>query len=490
MKKTNGLFSDRRRSLNLIKNAAILILIIITALMLVDVFHTQNIHRGNMAAVSGGTTVEEIFQNPSDIDDENISKAFWDYTSPAYIVVNKEGNRDILYSGTADYASMCEPAMNIIKGMYGEVTAQEVLPDTEIWKNMLSVNSILMHFPADIDPEFQMQFLGISQSAVTQNIETFSDVLIVTGMPNQENAVIYIKESKKEDIVKLETKLPIDELNRGINSLENINDKNYAFGYELKLDSYSGNSTMLSSMLTIPLVNIETTVISAKVPENFSQKLLEVGQSELSSNVLGIFGCDPDTVRSYIDSENSRILTGQNKRIALSSDGIIRFEADGAENGIDITGAAVQTEANSLYVAISGTVKTILGMFEITGTDIKNADYEIKLTEMSCSDDLQSEIRLSFDYYVNGLVMEYVDDPDSHAIEAVISGGRLVSFKMELKNFTKTEETVSNEQMITAIDKYCGSHQTSGGVLYIRDSYLYYGYTKNDEKMRTAWAVR
>lgn len=488
MKKIKEIFSDRTRTISFVKSVAIFVLGAFAALLFAMTFHAQNIKTGDINGLLGETTVEKIIKNPSDIDDENITNAFWDYTSPEYIVVNKEGNRDILYSGTEDYTEVCGPAMNIIKGMYDKITAQTVISDTSVWKNMLSVNSALMHFPADIDPEFWMQFLGINESHVTENIDTFSDVLIVTGLPEQENALIYIKEAKTEEIVRFETSLPIKELNKVIKSLENITDKNYAFGYELKLDSYSGNSTVISSMLTIPLVNIETPKIEARVPENFSQKLREVGQNELSTNVLSIFGCDPSTVRSYTDTENSRIFLGTDRRIALSSDGIIEFLASGAENGIDITGGTVQTESNSLYVAISGTFKIILGMFEITGTDIKNADYEIKLTGMSCSDDRQSEIRLNFDYYINGLVMEYVDEPGAHAIEAVISDGRLVSFKMELKNFVKTGETVSNKQLITAIDEYCSRHRNEENI-YIYDGYLYYGYKKNNEHMQTDWAV-
>ena len=127
-------------------------------------------------------------------------------------------------------------------------------------------------------------------------------------------------------------------------------------------------------------------------------------------------------------------------------------------------------------------------MFEITGTDIKNADYEVKLTKMECSEDKQSEIKLCFDYYVNGLAVEYVDAPDAHAIEAVVSGGKLKSFKMELKNFVKTGETVSNREMITAIDEYCNENKDAENI-YIYDSYLYYGYKKNNESMITDWEV-
>ncbi len=484
MKKIKKLLGNKDR----ISSAVIVVLLIITAILFLMTFRVQNIASDNMNGVFGGQGVEEIIKNPSDIDDESITNAFWDFTSPEYIVVNKEGNRDIMYSGTDSYAQVCAPAMDIIKGMYGKVTEQAVVTDTNLWNNMLSVNSALMHFPADIDPAFQMQFLGMSESPITEHIDTFSDVLIVTGLPRQENAVIYIKEAKTEEIVRFETNLPVKELNLAIDAMEYVTDKNYVFGYELKLDSYSGNSTMMSSMLTIPLVNLDTPVLEARVPENFSQRLQEVGQNELSTNVLSIFGCDPSTVRSYADKENSRILLGPDRRIVVSSDGIIEFYANDAESGIDITGGTVQTEANSLYVAISGTFKTILGMLEITDTDIKNTDYEIKLTAMSCSEDYQSEIRLNFDYYINGLVMKYIDAPGTHAIEAVISNGRLVSFKMELKNFVKTGETVSNKQMITAIDEYCSLHRDKESI-YIYDSYLYYGYKKNDERMQTNWAV-
>ncbi len=481
-------FGEILKNREFIKTAAIFLLLIIMALLFIATFRAQNITTGENGTALGGQGVEEILTNPSDVDDENITNAFWEFTSPEYIVINKEGNRDIAYSGTDSYAELNVPAMNMIKGMYGKITSQMVLSNSSVWENMLSVNSALLHFPAHVDPAFQMQFLGINESPITENIEAFTDVLIVTGLPDQKDAIIYIKEAKTEKIVRFETSLPVKALNKVIDSMEYVTDKNYAFGYELKLDRFLGNSTRISSMLTIPLVNIETPKIEARVPENFSQKLREVGQNELSTNVLGIFGCDPNTVRSYTNAENSRILLASDRRIVLSSDGIIEFFTSGAENGIDITGDTVQTQSNSLYIAISGTFKTILGMFEITGTDIKNADYQIKLTNMSCSEDYQEEIRLSFDYYINGHVMEYIDEPGAHAIEAVISNGRLISFKMELKNFVKTGETVSNKQMITAIDEYCSEHSNDGNI-YIYDSHLYYGYKKNNENMQTSWSV-
>ncbi|MBQ2890998.1 MAG: hypothetical protein IJE44_05075 [Clostridia bacterium] len=481
-------FAQRDRRLNIAKNIIIVLLLVVTAVFFSFVLGSQGIGKDRAGATFGGTTVEEVFKNPSDIDDENITSAFWDYMSPEYIVVNKDGNRDILYSSTERYEKIAGPAMDIIKNMFGGITAQSVVTETSVWNNMLSVNSALMHFPAEISPVFPIQFLEISDSAVRESIDSFADILIVTGLPAQENALIYIKEAKTEEIIRCETNIPIKKLNDAIDKLDNVTDKNYAFGYELKLDSFGGNSTMLSSMLTIPLVEIETPQISAKVPENFSNRLLEVGQNELSRNVISIFGCDPNAIRSYVNNENSRVLLGDNRRIILSSDGIIEFKASGAKDGIDISGGTVQTAENSLYVAISGTLKTVLGMFEITGTDIKNADYEIKVTGMETTDDYQSEIRLCFDYYINGLIMEYVDNPSSHAIEAVISKGKLTYFKMELKNFQKTGQLISNEQMITAIDKYCAENQDKENI-YIYDSYLYYGYKKNNETMHTSWAV-
>lgn len=485
MKPVEFIKNSERRS-NALTTIAIIALIVITAMMFGVVFRAQNI--GVRQSEFDGTTIEEVFHNPSDIDDENITKAFWNYTSPEYIVVNKNGNRDILYSSTERYSQICPSAMDIIKNMYSKITSGTAITDTSVWKNMLSVNSVLLHFPADINPVFQVQFLEISESPITEFISSFSDALIVTGLPQQKNAVIYIKEAKTEEIIRFETLIPIKSLNEAIASLNNVVAKNYAFGYELKLDNYTGNSTMISSMLTIPLVNIETPVLLAKVPESYSSKLMEIGQNELSRNVMSIFGCDSRTIRSYGDTENSRILLGNNRKIVLSSDGIIEFYANGQENGIDIMGGTVQTSANALYIAISGTLKTVLGMFEITGTDIKNADYEVKLTKMECSEDRQSEIKLCFDYYVNGLVVEYVDTPDAHAIEAVVSGGKLKSFKMELKNFVKTGETVSNREMITAIDEYCNENKDAENI-YIYDSYLYYGYKKNDESMITDWEV-
>jgi len=476
--------TDKRQ--NILSTALIFILLAITAVMFSVVFRAQNI--GVEKEEVGGATIEEVFQNPSDIDDENITKTFWEYMSPEYIVVNKEGDRDILYSSTERYLKVNSFAMEIVKNMYGKTTAGSVVTDVSVWKNMLSVNSVLLHFPADINPLFQVQFLEINENPVSDFITEFSDVLIVTGLPEQKTAIIYVKEIKTEKIVRFDTSMPIDSLNEAINSLENVVDKNYAFGYELKLDNYTGNSTMISSMLTIPMVNIETPVLLAKVPESYSDKLMEVGQNELSRNVMSIFGCDSREVRSYGDTEKSRILLADDRRIVLNADGIIEFYANGPENGIDITGGTVQTESNALYVAVSATLKRILGMFEITGTDIKNADYEIKLTKMECSEDKQSDIKLCFDYYINGHIMEYAENKDSHAVEAVISNGKLLSFKMELKNFVKTGEKISNRQMITAIDEYCSKNKNSGNI-YIYDCHLYYGYKKNNEKMITEWAV-
>ncbi len=483
------IFSNKDSRGNFIKNIAIFLLLGITVGEFSLILISQGIDGDRDANIFGGTTVEEVFENPSDIDDENITNAFWNYIGPEYIVVNKDGNRDILYSSTQRYEEIVKPAMDIIKNMFKRVTNQTVVTETSVWNNMLSVNSALMHFPAEINPVFPVQFLEINESPISEYIDLFTDVLIVTGLPEQENALIYIKKAKTEEIIFCETDIPIKKLNDAIDKLENVTDKNYAFGYELKLDSFGGNSTMLSSMLTIPLVNIETPEISAKVPQNFSNRLLEVGQNELSRNVINIFGCDPNNIRSYVDTENSRVLLGENRRIVVSSDGIIEFKANGTKNGIDISGGTVQTAENSLYVAISGTLKTVLGMFQITGTDIKNADYEIKITGMETTDDYQSEIKLCFDYYINGLVMEYVDTPNSHAIEAVISKGKLTYFKMELKNFQKTGEVFSNKQMITAIDEYCAKNKDKESI-YIYDSYLYYGYKKNNEHMRTSWAVK
>ncbi|MBR2916457.1 MAG: hypothetical protein IKC07_02505 [Clostridia bacterium] len=221
------IFTQRDRKLNFIKNIVIVLLLIVTALFFFLVLNSQGMGRGEEETGFGGTTVEEVFQNPSDIDDENITNAFWDYMSPEYIVVNKDGNRDILYSSTERYEKISAPAMDIIRKMFGAITSHSTVEDVSVWNNMLSVNSALMHFPAEINPVFPIQFLEITESSVKESIDSFTDVLIVTGLPEQENALIYIKEAKTEEIIRCETSISIKKLNDAIDNLENVTDKNY-----------------------------------------------------------------------------------------------------------------------------------------------------------------------------------------------------------------------------------------------------------------------
>ena len=70
---------DNERRSNALATIVIAVLIAITAVMFGIVFRAQNI--GVKQSEFDGTTIEEVFNNPSDIDDENITKAFWNYQS-------------------------------------------------------------------------------------------------------------------------------------------------------------------------------------------------------------------------------------------------------------------------------------------------------------------------------------------------------------------------------------------------------------------------
>lgn len=425
------------------------------------------------------------------LNDNDVINLYFEYTAPEYIMVNKNGNRDVFFSDSEYY----QKAQVLLE----EINRSVFLPDTKVepvedglFDRLTEIDSVYISYPYSRYPKYSAQFLNNTEEALSSFISYYTKVILVPETAEEkEKVTVYIQDEKTKSAVKIPTAISSLDLIKYMNEIKGINKKDYSFAHETKLnssqtasDALPVNKTKINGDILIPLKNLSFPEVSVLSPLELGQNPAESGASPAAEDIMQTFGFTSSGARRYSDNNGVLVCVDEKATLKLYPGGVIEYNSINKQSGLNLTGSSRLTGDNSYFLSFTGICRIINSLVPLAGNTEKS--FKIRLTNLQSESVEVPEYKFMFDYYINGI--RIVDAP-YHAIEATTVEGRLTSMRIALKRFESSYSESPVEPLVSAIDKFCLERQESSSIT-VSNAYLSYPVGGNATSLTAGWMIQ
>lgn len=471
---------SRKKRTELFKSVLVFVLLALFCFQCFLIFRTNSL--SGMIAIHSSDA--EIILN-----DEDVINLYFEYTAPEYIMVSRDGNRDVYYSNSEYYQKFQLLLQEINRSIFMPDIKAEYAEDG-IFDRLTEIDSVYVSYPCRRYPKYTAQFLNNSSDTLSSFITSYTKVIIVPKTEEEsETVTVYIKDDKTGKAVRISTAAASDPLKKYIDGIKGLDKKDYAFSQELKLgqantsaDSSVVPAAELGGNILIPLKNLSVPDILVQPPLEFSQGLSD-GASYAAEEVMRAFGFSPSNARRYSDNSGVLVCVDERATLKLYPGGVIEYSSVNKESGLNLTGSSKLTGNNSYFLSITGISRIINSIIPLAGN--MDRSFKIRLTDLQSESVEVSEYKFMFDYYINGI---RITGSPYHGIEATAVEGRLTSVRINLKRFETTHNETVVEPLISAIDRFCRTRSENTPVS-VNNVYLAYPLAEGLKEIKADWAV-
>lgn len=424
------------------------------------------------------------------LNDEDVINLYFEYTAPEYIMVNRDGNRDVFLSDSEYYQKAQLLLQEINRNVFMPDTNAEPAEDG-IFDRLTEIDSVYISYPYRRYPKYSAQFLNNTQESLSAYISYYTKVILVPETAEEaEKITVYIKDEKTGKAVKIITPVASSELVKYMNEIKGLNKKDYSFAHELNLGTAkaSANATLSAGTevdgdILIPLKNLSFPEISVLSPLELGQNPTESGVSPAAEEIMRAFGFTPSGARRYSDNSGVLVCVDEKATLKLYPGGVIEYSSVNRQSGLNLTGSSRLTGDNSYFLSFTGVSRIINSVIPLAGNSEKS--FKIRLTDLQSESVEVSEYKFMFDYYLNGI---RVSNLPYHGIEATTVEGRLTSMRIDLKRFESSYNEQTVEVLVSAIDMFCLDKKGTSPVT-VSDAYLAYPVKDKLEGLSAGWII-
>ncbi len=397
---------------------------------------------------------------------------------PAFVLINGNEGRTVISSKQDAFDELSSLANNMICTAYGMASEDITESEKKEWETALRTNSVYLRYSSKRYPAYETDFYQIKASEFWKALSHYSEVLIVPSKDGQ--STVFFRNGDSEKILKAKGTW------NGTKNLLNIMDKNakqgtrdYVFAAELNLDEEVAGKAVLDSMIFINTDKIKAKDIVAYVPKLYKAGLNFTKSTEFVTDLINIFGYNPNTIRQYLSQENTLIFVGENGNLSIYPDGKLEYKALGINEGVPLL-ATGNTGTSAITLGLCDIIQKVM---KVSGVDEKMAEFDIKFAKQPKDVVGNKRTEFLFDYFVDGKKVVFGEEP---AIYMAVEGGRLVEIKMQVKNIKVFDSETELEPVIKEVDKVFSQNP---GIKRIEESSIVYKYNKNGEKIYAAWKL-
>lgn len=337
-----------------------------------------------------------------------------------------------------------------------------------------------VNYSVAMPPSFFGQLMGVADSESLTSVSAVRDFFLlptgdesleVLAIDNETESVMRYELSYKKTAKLIEA---FTEYVSGVSA-----DNNCVMALQMNMDKASPDDavqmkTLLNSFLVL---DSASTGISEKA-EIISINPLKDGKID---DVVSCFSLSPGSIYRYVDSFGTIVYLENDSSLKIYKNGLIEYEALDAEYGIELDGG------RSLYEELNSTIR-------FAGKVYSSASTESDFTMNVASDiafEQSGKIKFSFDYYHEGTpisaVIDGVGGKMEHAAEITVVGGKIVEFKMLLREYKETDKKRETMNIYGAIDKVALEYAESEEPVKIDDMFLAYKEDGQSDRLYPLW---
>ncbi len=395
-------------------------------------------------------------------EEENLL-TFQKWAEPQVLLINSTSKR-VLVSDKDDLNQILGEIPPLLQNTYS-LGADMISPSSEKeWQIALKNDSLYLRYPEKRFTLFETSFNGKSSSGISSAISYYKEFVVI---PDSKGKITLIFRGEDgEKFVKVDTTYVSPKISSLVSEYSKNQDSSHLFFYELSsLSSFAFEEvSLIDPMLLIPKDGIYPAEISFSVPKSYKAGLHFTKVTDFTTGLIRIFGYNLNTVRQYVNSDNTLIFVGETGTLSVYPHGKIEYKSLAASEGIQLRGAS-QPEAYSVSLNLSEILKNVL---TLSGVDLENIDFEIKLTKTPSAFKPGERAEFCFDYFVDGIKIDFGKES---AISAWVEGGKLTELKMHIKDIEKLNPAEVPLDFLSAIssvgeDSTFSKKALTGDILY------------------------
>lgn len=424
-------------------------------------------------------------ENSLILNSEDAVNLYFEYTSPEYIMLSRDGGREVFYCDSEYYAR----AEKILK----EVNKNIFMPDAEITEvtdasalaELVASNSLCASYAYRRYPKYSMQFLSGANKEFTNCVQSYKKLTVVPGESEKDGLSVYITDEKTEKTYKIAVSVPSGALIKMMGAVKETGTKKYVYAYELNFGKEPQSSGEIKTVginpdILIPLTKLSKPKAEAKIPSVFAN---ETPGGETAAEIAEIFGMNVGSLKQYIDKENTVVCVSESATLKIYSDGIVEYNASPANGGINLAGGTKLNAENSYFYSFTGVARIINSIARFAKNDEESV--KLRLSELQSESTEVAEYKFMFDWYLEGI---RVLTKPYHGAEASVSDGKLKFMRINLKQFNTGYGHSETELMLSAVDRYF-ANRPEDSRRSISGCELVYVLEKEDKEMRVEWNV-
>ena len=409
--------------------------------------------------------IREFFETEYSLPLENLSEA------RKIVIADGSGASAVFYNGDRAYNAVYSDIENLMaEFLKGEVSVKTVTPLTK--ENLRSaLNEQIMYayvnYSVSMPPSFYGQLMGVKDSVALSEVSAVRDFFIIptgteslellaTGGESDKVMRYELEYDKTESLIKLFT-----EHSSGVKA-----ENTCVMALQMNMDVVSPDDAVKMKTVLDSFLVLDSASTAGSVKEEIkSENPIE---EDIPEELIKSFSHNPNSIYRYVDSVGTVVYLENNSTLKIYKSGVVEFEAVNPSYGIALE------SGSSLYEALNSAIR-FTG--KIYSSAVKDGDFTMSVASDILFSDGES-MEFLFDYYYDGtpiaVDVELGEQVMQHGAEISVVDGKIVKFKMLLRNYRKTGGEKDIMNIYGAIDKVAGVYADADEPVKIEDMFLAY----------------
>lgn len=406
---------------------------------------------------------------------------------PMRMVVNRGGaNREIYDMSNSSYPVLYSNCGEYLKQFFQSVNLTYITITDEQWEELARSRSVLVDFDSGLSSSIIGQLYEVPESQIYEQLQKIREIILLPGDNITKEISIAVKDYQSG--ISYRYFLPTDK-----SGLEELieqyapadKNKQTALSYDQKYH----NQQIFEKVFISPFV-----YIGDDTPNGYELKALNpllvkdedtLDIYKIRDNIIKCFDYNTNTIQKYRDKNEAIVFVDTYSTLKVNQNGVLEYTATDEKRGLKLTSSGVSNTESAVQL-----YRLIEEIYQSIGLNVP----EFKM--MNDLDKNPSESQeFHFDRLQNGfLITTNINGTDGnkllqHFAEATVKNGRLISFKINIKQYEWTDVSQNGIPVMDAISMFA-NNSLEEEELWIDG--VYWGYEDNGvlEQLPLCWNLK